>query len=197
MTYISKRHDILALFAITFCSCIFSGCLKRPVNTSQRILIESARALSSIDTIVARNITNATDDAIEHVREQLGTAIVAREQCMQAFDDCNIEIPDPMALYHERMETWNNLTEQLELAADFLQTWEEANNIWRETRQQPANWQSAICEPLGRILATVSNSLERLDVEVPELWRGVVASVPQICVVTTNLVEVSSGNSND
>lgn len=198
MRYLVKRHDILALFALSFCSCIFVGCHNRPVDTSQKILIESAKALSSIDTVVARNISKASDESIEYAKREVMTSKVALSQCVSSFgEDCSVEVPDPMTLYRERMETWNRLTVQLEVAAELFKVWDRANVVWRESGKRPVDWQETICEPLEGVMDSIDRLLDILGFEIPELWGPFIDLIPQVCVVTTNAVDVSLREANE
>lgn len=171
---------VLVTLSITGATCP----TERQVDTSQRILLESGKALSSIDTVVARNIARASEEAIELVQEEMEVFEQNTEACIhESFAEMCPDIPDPMEIYQYRMEPWNRLAGELYLMSELLRTWERVNDTWRESGEQPTDFDSIVCSPFRELTIEIRNLLNDLEIAIPMLWQEAVYAVSEVCMM--------------
>jgi hypothetical protein len=166
--------SVLVTFAI-----LSTGCPStvRPVDTSQRILVEVAEATADVDSAVAEHMPAAQDRAREAVMQEVRAARACEgEECP--------EVPSEeraVEMYQERLTPWNRTVSALVAFRGVLQTWEQANDAWRESGDRPDNWGALVCEPVETFGATILELLDEIDVPVSDVWRTVVGHAETVC----------------
>lgn len=168
-----RRIFPLGNFFAVLVTVTLTGCPSTtPVDTSQRILVETGQALSHVDALNAGLAERQSDGAIERAR---GRAQAGECRDSEEIGDCYVR------LVRDELEVYYRLTTALEAAHGTLRTWESANGGWRNTGEQPADWNQRICEPVREMVSTILDLLEQLDVEVPQAWRALIERTGDLC----------------
>lgn len=164
-----------------------TGCPKQlPVDTSQRILIETGSALAEVDRQVSRMAERQGDAAIERaVARTEGGECGADE----VRGDCVVRLlRDEMAIFYRLMAS-------LEAAHGTLETWEQVNDAWRASDDRPDNWNSLVCEPVGTMVRTILDLLDEAGIEVPEKWSALIGRVDLLCSLGMAVADSLGGDS--
>jgi len=188
------KTSILTTLVISIA--VIQGCPNRqkPVDTSQEILIQVGQMTADLDRIVARRMSQAADQAMGEVEEQVEARSVVVDHCITDTDDECPEELDGFQLYREKMDNWYRLVSAIETLAGVLHVWEEVNDAWRASGQRPTNWEEVVCRPVGTATETVMNLLTDLDVEIPASVRNILGRTEELCqlgVIVSEMVNPS------
>jgi hypothetical protein len=159
-----------------------TGCpsTAQPVDTSQRILVESAEMLRAIDGAVVGGINAASESARTLVAGRMDT------DCEPGEDrgDCAVR------LFREEMQPYYQLVAALEAVRGTLQTWEDANDAWRASGDRPGDWAEVVCEPVRTATETILELLPEVGLEIEPRWRDLVQHADEVCSLGVAIAEV-------
>jgi hypothetical protein len=172
---------VSVLVVLTFAGCPGTA----QVDTSQRILLETGEALSHVDRINAALIERQAEGAIARA-----TARVHAGECLESESegDCVVRF------VREELETYYRLTAALEATNGTLRTWEQANDGWRDTGEQPADWNQRICVPVREMVQTIMDLLTELGVDVPDTWAALISRTGDLCTLGVTLADNLRGD---
>lgn len=177
---IGSTMSLLVIITLT-------GCPKQlPVDTSQRILIETGSALAEVDRQVSRAAERQGDEAIERA-----VARTERGECGadEVRGDCVVRF------LREEMAVFYSLTAALEAAHGTLETWEQANDAWRASDDRPDNWNELVCSPVSTMVQTILDLLDEAGLEVPDTWRALIGKADMLCSLGMVVADSIGGDS--
>jgi hypothetical protein len=176
------RHIFTAGTMAVLVTLTFTGCptAQSPVDTSQRILVETGTALSHVSRAVSIGTKAQGDAAMDRA-----VARVRAGECDEGEDreDCAVRF------LREEQAVWYQLTAALEAAHGTLETWEQANDAWRTSGARPPDWSTTVCQPFETMTQTIVELLGRVDIEVPEAWRQIITRSDDLCRLGVDLAQ--------
>lgn len=191
--------SVLVTFAI-----LSTGCPStvRPVDTSQRILVEVGEVTGDVDEAVAEHMPAAQDRAREAVMQTVNEAREERRACIEAGTDpaeC-VEVPSEeraIEMYDSALDDWNRLVAALVAFHGFLQTWQQINDEWRASGERPTDWARLVCEPLDTFSTTILELLVDVGVPISEAWQTVVGYADDVCRLGVGVAEMVTSSSEE
>jgi flagellin-like protein len=159
-----------------------TGCpnRQRPVDTSQTILVEAAAAMADVDRAVAAASTDSEDAAID-----AAVARVEAGECAEGEDreDCVVRF------LREGRAAWYAAATAIDAARAVLETWEAANDAWRDSGERPDDWGETVCRPFETAVDGVIEGLENVGITVPATWRTLLERADDVCRVGVQIAE--------
>jgi hypothetical protein len=182
--------SVLVTFAVLSSACPSTV---KPVDTSQRILIEIAQVTSDVDQAVADHMPQAQDRARETVMERINAQRLERHDCIQRGSDPDscVDIAteeQAIEMYEAELLPWNRLVTSLVAMHGTLRAWEQINDEWRESGTRPTEWDEMVCEPLGTLSNTILDLLIDVGVPVADRWRTIIRYVDPVCSIVVDNV---------
>lgn len=184
---------VVLVAASIFSVSALAGCGPPPVERSQTIMIETATALASVDRTAARAAEYVRDGALERV-EARSVAECEPVDSSDAASTLRARQACFVALLREEMQSWFDLLDGLETAHEFLEVWEAANDGWRESGEQPPDWNQRICIPLRETVQAIVRLLQAVGVDIPQPWSSVISRADLVCSIGVGLATAIAGS---
>jgi hypothetical protein len=179
-----RNRAIPLALMLTLMATAMMGCTK-PWNTAHTALEVTAEAVASTDAMVATGMRDTHTKVRAAVVAEAREARQEYEACASADpprNDCGERptVEQFMAIYEERVSTWEAVTTALEVMREVLLLAESAVTAWRDMKQQPENW-GTICTRLGEAQRNIIQAIEACDVDVPEQWEMGMSMIAPVC----------------
>lgn len=157
---------------------VVSGC-SRPWNTAHEAIAAMAQATNAADGVVRSSMPHSYDAAEQTVTERAAADVAAGT-------------PHPvdyyMAMWRELVHQWIVAVEALEAVREVLIAAGAAVEIWRDTQEQPVDWDTT-CRNIADVLEHAGSALETAGVELPTAWDTVRTMFAPVCTFVAGSVE--------
>jgi hypothetical protein len=190
-----RNRSIPLALMLTLMATAMLGCT-RPWNTAHTALDVTAEAVASTDAMVAAGMVDTHTKVRAAVVAEARAAREEYESCTSADpprDDCGERptVEQFLAIYEERVQTWEAVTTALEVLREVLLLAESAVTAWRDLKQQPEEWGS-LCTRLGEAQASVVRAIEACDVDVPDEWEQGLQLIEPVCSMFAPVAETGA-----
>jgi len=175
--------SVLVTVAMTGCVSGMSA-----VDTSQSILAETGAVFSQME------------DAATSISRLAGDAAINRAVQRVSDGDCNEGEDNQLCVVRfirEERERWYQLSEVFSAAHGTLRAWQQANDGWRNSGEQPDDWQERVCDPVGTMVDTTLDLLDGVGVDVSDEWRALAQRADDLCAIGVAIIDAVSREPDD